>query len=302
VFLLTSTFAFAKSNDKLSVEKSAVGYESIKAWEKILEAARRANPGLPDPGKILRTDIPSLTALSKFDDALITKISQNRFDKFLENLIKANPKCTGCGNTGDALIGKLDDVLDDFHKVATDRARKPDDNFVDGFDDFMAEAGEQATKAKAVALTLKKMSRNWAELTENGSYSLKNFEGSIPDIETGHRVDLLFTKIVNGSEVTKSVEMKNWSAARSITGSTYDQFKAHIASGRNFEYYFSDGIQTGMKESFQNLFKDVSKTTELFNSNPQYFRKLTNNEQIEINDIVDLANDGNLIALINWVK
>ena len=189
----------------------------VKAWDRIRTAAKNANPNLPDPGKILRTDIPSLTALSKFDDALINSIGQQRFDNFLEKLIKANPKCSTCGNAGDVLVGNLDNVLDDFHKVVTERAVGPNGGFVQGFDDFMAEAGEQASKAKAAALTLKKMSNNWDEITEGG-YSLSRFEGNIPDIETGHKLDLLLERTVNGVTEFKSIEMKNWSQVRSISG------------------------------------------------------------------------------------
>jgi hypothetical protein len=42
--------------------------------------------------------------------------------------------------------------------VATTKALK-DGNFVDGFEEFMIEAGQQASKAKGAALTLKKMSK-----------------------------------------------------------------------------------------------------------------------------------------------
>jgi hypothetical protein len=273
----------------------------VRAWESIFVAAKRANPGIPDAGKILRKDIKSLEALSKFDNSLISKIGQEKFDNFLEKLIKANPECKTCGNKGDMLVGNLDDVLDDFHKVITQRAVKPDGSFVVGFDDFLIEAGEQASKAKGAALTLKKLSNNWDEISEGGTYSIKKFEGNIPDIETNHRLDVQMSKFEGGQEIEKSLEMKNWSGPRSIIGTTFDQFKAHIVSGKKFEYYFSDGLQQGMKSRFESLFKDSSKATELFNSNPTFFRNLSN----EINnaeDLVDLANSGDLINLINWVK
>ena len=273
----------------------------VRAWESIFVAAKRANPGIPDAGKILRKDIKSLEALSKFDNSLISKIGQEKFDNCLEKLIKANPECKTCGNKGDMLVGNLDDVLDDFHKVITQRAVKPDGSFVVGFDDFLIEAGEQASKAKGAALTLKKLSNNWDEISEGGTYSIKKFEGNIPDIETNHRLDVQMSKFEGGQEIEKSLEMKNWSGPRSIIGTTFDQFKAHIVSGKKFEYYFSDGLQQGMKSRFESLFKDSSKATELFNSNPTFFRNLSN----EINnaeDLVDLANSGDLINLINWVK
>ena len=286
---------------EIGVKKGAEGTNKVKAWDRIRAAAKSANPNLPDPGKLLRTDIPSLTALSKFNDALINSIGQQRFNNFLEKLIKANPKCSTCGNAGDALVGNLDNVLDDFHKVVTERAVGPIGGFVQGFDDFMAEAGEQASKAKAAALTLKKMSNNWDELTEGGAYTFKRFEGDIPDIETGHQLDLYFEKVVGNDVIRKSVEMKNWTQVQSISGSTYSQFKAYISSGNKFDYYFSDGLQDGMKNSFQNAFKDSAKATELFNSNPSFFQNLSPDIS-EVQDLIDLANDGDLIDLINWVK
>lgn len=48
--------------------------------------------------------------------------------------------------------------------------------------------------------------------------------------------------------------MKNWSEARAVTGTTYDQFKQYITSGNEFIYYFSDASRDGMKKKFQELF------------------------------------------------
>ena len=246
-------------------------------------------------------DLPSLNALLKFDSELVNKIGLQRFDNFLEKLIKANPKCSTCGNAGDVLVGKLDDVLDDLHKIATQRAVKPDGSFVQGFDAFMAEAGEQASKAKGAALILRKISNNWDEISEGGSYTIKKFEGNIPDIETNHRLDVQLSKFENGQEIEKSLEMKNWSEARSISGSTYDQFLANIASGKRFDYYFSDGLQSGMKASFQNLFKDASKAQVLYNANPSFF----NNYGFQsAGQLSGAANANQLInnPLLNFVK
>ncbi|MEQ9305123.1 MAG: hypothetical protein RJQ14_14540, partial [Marinoscillum sp.] len=148
--------------------------ELVDSWKGIGDAAKRANPDIADAGKILRKDIKSLEAFAKFDADLISKVGQQRFDDFMTSLIKANPKCKTCGNAGSSLVGNLDDVLNDFHKVVTERAVKADGSLVDGFDDFLKEAGEQASKAKGAALTLKKMSKNWDELTQGG-WSLNRF-------------------------------------------------------------------------------------------------------------------------------
>lgn len=282
-------------------EKSAVDTEFVRAWEDIFVAAKRANPGIPDAGKILRKDIKSLEALSKFDNSLISKIGQEKFDNFLDKLIKANPECKTCGNKGDMLVGNLDDVLDDFHKVITQRAVKPDGSFVVGFDDFLIEAGEQASKAKGAALTLKKLSNNWDEISEGGAYSIKKFEGNIPDIETNHRLDVQMSKFEGGQEIEKSLEMKNWSGPRSIIGTTFDQFKAHIISGKKFEYFFSEGLQQGMKTSFQNMYKNSSKVQELWDLNSNYFESFgIPNPQA----LVNAANAGTLInhPILNFIK
>ncbi len=192
--------------------------------------------------------------------------------------------------------------LDDLHNIVISQGKvlKADGSFVDGFDAFMIEAGEQASKAKAAALTLRKMSRNWKELTEGG-WTLKSMEGKIPDIETGHRFDLQFVRTVDGLPQTKSVEMKNWSAARSISADEKSQFYAHIASKKQFEYYFSDAARAGMKEKFQDIFKDATRAQKLWDANPDFFKGLSNEIKI-VDDLIDMANEGELIELINWVK
>lgn len=83
--------------------------------------------------------------------------------------------------------------------------------------------------------------------------------GNIPDIETEHQLDVLFE---SASGKKRSIEMKNWSVARSITGTTYDQFKQYVTSGNDFIYYFSDAAKAGMKEKFQELF--TAKANEWF--------------------------------------
>ena len=287
------------SQDQL---RKIVELDLIESWKGIGDAAKRANPDIADAGKILRKDIKSLEVFAKFDADLISKVGQQRFDDFMTSLIKANPKCKTCGNAGSSLVGDLDDVLSDFHKVVTERAVKADGSLVDEFDDFLKEAGEQASKAKGAALTLKKMSKNWDELTQGG-WSLNRFEGSIPDIETGHKLDLLFERKnpdTNRFEY-KSVEMKNWSSARSISGSTYGQFKAYVTSGNGFEYYFSDGLSDAMKGNFQNVFKDASKAQELWDVNPSLFENLG---FPDVDALIGAANAGQLVnhPLLNFVK
>jgi hypothetical protein len=95
--------------------------------------------------------------------------------------------------------------------------------------------------------------------------------------------------------------MKNWSAARSIPADESSQFYAHIASKKQFEYYFSDAAKAGMKEKFQDIFKDATKAEKLWDANPEYFMSLDKNIE-KFEDIVQLAKDGKLKDLINWVK
>lgn len=84
-------------------------------------------------------------------------------------------------------------------------------------------------------------------------------------------MDLKFKRVVDGVPEFKSVEMKNWSKARSISGNTYNQFKAYVTSGSKFDYYFSDGLAAPMKARFQNLFADATKVQELWNANSSFF-------------------------------
>ena len=164
----------------------------------------------------------------------------------------------------------------------------------------MKEAGEQASKAKGAVFTLKTMSKSWDKLTAGG-WKLSRFEGNIPDIETGHRLDLLFEKLDGVRKLEKAVEMKNWSAARSITGSTFSQFKAYIKSGNLFEYYFSDGLSTVMKRRFQDVFKQADKVDELWEANENFFRQAGFQS---VDEIVDAANLGQLVnnPILNFIK
>ncbi|WP_445354096.1 hypothetical protein ACJJI5_11815 [Microbulbifer sp. EKSA008] len=92
-----------------------------------------------------------------------------------------------------------------------------------------------------------------------------------------------------GLSGSKSVEMKNWSSARSISGSTYEQFKAYLTGGSDFEYYFSNGLNDAMKGQFQNVFKSSSKANELFDANPEFFIR---QDISDADMLIDLANKG----------
>ncbi len=274
----------------------------VKSWERIFNAAKKAHPDIPDAGRLLRKDMPSIEALARFDDKLVTKIGTKKFDDFLTKLIEANPKCSSCKGLGSALVGNLDDIINDLYKVVTERVTLPNGQFVEGFAEFMIEAGEQASKAKGASLTLKKMSNNWDELTEVG-YTLSRFEGNIPDIETGHKLDLLFER-TNSYGVTelKAVEMKNWSSARTVPSDQGSQYYAYLKSGNKFEYYFNDEIRDAMKYQFQNIYTNSARATELFNLNPSYFTSQGISSATVLNN---LAKKGDLVThptFMNFIK
>lgn len=73
------------------------------------------------------------------------------------------------------------------------------------------------------------------------------------------------------------------------------------ASKKQFEYYFSDASKAGMKEKFQDIFKDATKAEKLWKANPEFFMSLDDNIT-KFEHVVQLAKDGKLKDLINWVK
>ena len=137
-----------------------------------------------------------------------------------------------------------------------------------------------------------------AELTQGG-YTLKRFEGNIPDIETKHKLDLLFEKTENGRTTKRSIEVKNWANANTVG---YEQFKAYIESGHEFWYYFNNGLGDAMKTKFQNIFKNPAKAQELFDLNPNFFRNLSPGNINNADDLINMANDNTLKNHINWIK
>lgn len=66
-------------------------------------------------------------------------------------------------------------------------------------------------------------------------------------------------------------------AARAIPADESSQFYAHIASKKQFEYYFSDAAKAGMKEKSQDIFKDATKAQKLWDANPEFFKGLSLN-------------------------
>ena len=106
------------------------------------------------------------------------------------------------------------------------------------FDNFLNEMSQlggsntRGAKAKAGAFTLKLLKNNFDEMT-SVVFSFKSFEGSILDIESGHKLDLLFE---NTDGLKRSIEIKNWANANAVG---FEQFKAYISSGQEFFYFFN---------------------------------------------------------------
>jgi len=84
-------------------------------------------------------------------------------------------------------------------------------------------------------------------------------------------------------------------------GSSLEFITESLRRRNSFEYYFSDGLSDAMKGNFQNVFKDAAKAKELWDANPSFFMRLSN-DITKVDDVIDMAIDGDLVNLINWVK
>jgi len=167
------------------------------------------------------------------------------------------------------LVGYLDDVMNDFHKVATVRARGDDGNLLATFDNFMAEAGASSLKAKGAALTLRIMAdeAEWAFMTMGG-YKFVGFEGNIPDIVTKHELDLRFVDPDN-ADIVRSIEMKNWANPYDLSPSSsartqFDQYLNSTISDNTFIYYFGGPVQDAMRSNFADYVKNRVLTEDNF--------------------------------------
>jgi len=196
-------------------------------------------------------------------------------------------------------VGDLDDVINNWHKVCTERAKLDNGEWIDGFDDFMKEAGEQDTKAKGAALTLRIMADDteW-DFMKMGGYEFAGFEGEIPDILSGHMLDLKFTKGTPPNQMIRSVEMKNWASANSMSGN--GQWNAYLISvqgnsgiNNDFLYYFPDDIKDAMKQKFANDIKarvNANGGQEFFDSHLAFLSK---SGISEYEDFIELSNSAN---------
>lgn len=288
----------AEDADDVFAKALAKDSKLIKSWERIENSAKRATSG-GDAGKILRKDVASLKAIAKFDDDLISKIGSDKFDDFMDNVMKANPKCMTCGNLGKTHMGNLNEIYADFYTTVTKRIPKKDNgDFIDSFGDFMKEAAEQPSKAKGAVFILKKLSRNIDDF-EAGGFKLSDLEINIPNIDTGHRLDLIFKRTIDGDDFYKLMEFKNWEVPNSISGDYLSQFKAYLSSGHSFEYYFNNGLGKQMKGHFQTAIKN--NIDDIWTSGKDYFKSV---DIIRKNQLQELVDSGELInhEALNFVK
>lgn len=241
---------------------------------------------------------------------MINEIGQQRFDNFIEKLIKAKPSCKSCGNVGnpDVLVGDLDDVMNNLYKVATERPVTNTGSLFDSFADFMIEGGASASRAKGIALTLRKLADNdWWETMTMGGYKLTRFEGNIPNVNSGHELDLLFEHPSPAITRKRSVEMKNWSVTREIS-SFQGQVDAYLEStrfGHVFLHVFGGNIQTAMRKKFADYIKakvEIGGSNGMsFSSHQQFFSEAGILDQQDLLDQISSSNFSNHV-LFNFVQ
>ncbi|MDR2038615.1 MAG: hypothetical protein LBQ60_11895, partial [Bacteroidales bacterium] len=218
--------------------------DMVDAWKYIGRSEMRLDPDILESTARMIKSHPDFTATHS---EMINHIYQS--------LGEARAVCKTCpgslGQTPDLQVGNMEDIIDNLNDAISKYADLP------GFavpatgstETFLKEMAESGKKAKGGSFTLDLLKNRFNELSENGRYTLIRFEGTIPDIETGHKLDLYFETLMGES---KSVEIKNWSTARMVGE---EQFLAYIKSGKQFEYYFN-GTTTEMKTVFQNHFRN----------------------------------------------
>jgi len=215
-------------------------------------------------------------------------------DNIFKRLGEARAGCKECDSSKeiDLQVGNVKDIVNDLEATIS---KVGDD--AEGMQKFLKEMGESSKKAKGGTFTLKTLNGKWAELTEGG-YTFTRFEGSIPDIETGHKLDLLFRNATKNR--TRSIELKNWKTVKTIKADETSQFYQYVKSKKEFRYYFNDNVAEA-KKAFQNIFKDAKKAKELWKLNPELFKSLNNKAIKNLDELIDLAKEEELINYINWV-
>ncbi|WP_067145672.1 fibronectin type III domain-containing protein [Pseudotamlana agarivorans] len=205
--------------------------------------------------------LESMKNLIKNNRTYITQ-NQELFDTLFERLAQARAGCKSCpsSNNMDTQVGYMEDIIDNLDDAITKYSREPSYNFQGFLNDI--KRTEKSAKGGVFTLTLL---RSKIDEMSSGGFTFTRFEGSIPDIQSGHQLDLLFTKGRDPNLIKRSIEIKNWKDANSVG---FEQFKAYISSGNDFLYYFN-GTQDAMKTSFKNVFKN--KAPELWDVRPEYF-------------------------------
>ncbi|QFZ54943.1 hypothetical protein FEZ18_09095 [Oceanihabitans sp. IOP_32] len=233
----------------------------------------------------------SLTTKHKNFVRTYSKELDNIFDK----LGVARAGCKTCPNSNDIdlQVGYIKDIVKDLEGTLT---KVGDD--AQNLQKFLKEMGESSKKAKGGAFTLKTINNKWSELTEGG-YSFVRFEGKIPDIETGHKLDLLFRNATKNRR--RAIELKNWKKVTSIAADEKSQFYQYIKSKKEFRYYFNENTAEA-KLAFQNIFKNPDVAEKLWDLNPELFKSLDSEIIKSSENLVQLAEKGTLVNYINWVR
>ena len=156
----------------------------VDAWKRLGDLGR--NQMRKDPG--------ILEAMRKSMD--IKDIPANRLDKIINSLAESGARCKTCDNVGTDGLRYIDEVLEDLSAFAKEFKN------VTGYDDFLREMGEQATKATGGSWTLEALMRNRS----------KYFNGeTITGFEVKHVPGRDFAAdVVTGGE--KFYEFKSWSS------------------------------------------------------------------------------------------
>ncbi|MBP2834032.1 fibronectin type III domain-containing protein [Aquimarina sp. U1-2] len=298
--------------DDLDISDPSLHTLNLLPEDKLLKLAsdfERFSDGLKikfkDPDFIEGWSLISKRAEMRLDDEILSSLRvlvknhkgfvqgySDELTKIFDKLAEARGGCTSCPSSNSNIddgVGMIKDIIEDLDEVIV----KVGDNAT-GLGDFLREMGQTAKKAKAGTFTLKTLNAKWTDLT-SGGYKFSRFEGNIPDIDTGHKLDVLFFN--PNTLKSRAIELKNWKNVSAIPSGSNSQFYKYLQSGKEFRYYFNGNTEQA-KTAFQNIFKNSDKAKELFEVRPGFFTKhsLPNGTRIRSwEEVKSLADDGLLI-------
>ncbi|MDR1180668.1 MAG: hypothetical protein LBL13_01635, partial [Bacteroidales bacterium] len=237
----------------------------ITAWRYIQRPEMRLDPDILYATSRLLKQHPEFTETHK-----------ETIESIYKSLAEARVGCKTCPSSvsPDLQVGYMETVIDNLNDAISKYSN------LSGFNSFIREMAQTSRKAKGGAFTLKLLKERLNDLTENGQYVLKGFEGTIPDTETGNMFDLMFEQVSNNQIVKKMVEAKNWTNVQKVGD---EQLLAYIKSGNKFEYYFN-GTSEGMKLKFRECFKkNIDRWFQGKDDSIYSFFKTTDINQAKVN-------------------